>query len=317
MKKILLGNTGELISCMGLGTMYFGSNLDESASFQILDYYSDQGGSFLDSANKYASWVPGFHGGESETLIGKWMKRKANRQNMFITSKVGFPYGSITRSLKKEIIISECEKSLKRLDVETIDLYFAHAYDSETTLEETMEAFFQLQKAGKIRFSGASNFYGWQLSEANTLAEYQGWEGFCCLQQRHTFLDSSLRAYFGSQLVLTPEIQELCKKKNITIMAYSPLLSGVYIRNDMPVPVQYQSTINKKRLEVLKELSTDLKVSANAIVLAWMMQSSPLIVPVFGCSSVEQMKENLESLSLILSYEQIDQMNTPIIYPKR
>jgi aryl-alcohol dehydrogenase-like predicted oxidoreductase len=317
MRKVKLGMTDAEVSCISLGTMYFGSQMDEATSFTILDHYVSQGGSFIDSANKYASWIPGFQGGESETLIGKWMKLKGNRQNLFITSKVGFPYGDIPRSLKKEVIISECEKSLKRLDIETIDLYFAHAFDSETPIEESMEAFYQLRKAGKILYVGASNYYGWQLSGANMVAQNQGWEGFCCLQQRHTLLDSGLRAHFGSQLVLTPEIQEFCKEKNITLMAYSPLLSGAYVRSDVPIPVQYQSSINDKRLEVLKGIASDLNTSVNAIVLAWMMQSSPLVIPVVGGSSVAQMEENLSSLSLILTGEQMNHLNTPITYSKR
>ena len=245
------------------------------------------------------------------------MKLKGNRQDLFIASKVGFPYGDILRSLKKEIIISECEKSLKRLDIETIDLYFAHAYDSETPTEESMEAFFQLRKAGKIVYAGASNYYGWQMAEANLAAQNQGWEGFCCLQQRHTLLDSGLRAHFGSQLVLTPEIQEFCKEKNVTLMAYSPLLSGAYVRSDVPIPVQYQSSINEKRLEVLKVLASELNASVNAIVLAWMMQSSPLVIPVVGGSSIKQMTENMGALSLVLSDEQMNRLNTPITYSKR
>lgn len=121
-RKIILGSTIQVISCIGLGTMYFGSKTDEHNSISLLDLYTEYGGNFLDSANKYASWVPGFQGGESEMLIGKWMKQRQNRQQMFIASKVGFPYGNIPRSLEKKIIISECERSLKRLVVETIDL---------------------------------------------------------------------------------------------------------------------------------------------------------------------------------------------------
>ena len=170
MQKVRLGDTNEQISCMGLGTMYFGSKIDEQTSFSMLDYYSEMGGSFIDSANKYASWVPGFQGGESELLIGKWLKQKANRDEMFLISKVGFPYGTIPRSLKKEIIISECERSLLRLGVETIDLYFAHAYDSATPAEEVMVAFSTLKEQGKIRVAGASNFWGWQLTEAASAA---------------------------------------------------------------------------------------------------------------------------------------------------
>lgn len=146
MQKVKLGNTKTKISCMGLGTMYFGSKTDESTSFALLDKYIEWGGSFLDSANKYASWVPGFKGGESECLLGRWMKQRGNRQQVFISSKVGFPYGEIPRSLKKDIIISECEKSLKRMGTETIDLYFAHAHDAETPVEEIMEAFLPSSK---------------------------------------------------------------------------------------------------------------------------------------------------------------------------
>lgn len=142
MHSVFLGKSGAQISCMGLGTIYFGTKVDEHTSFLLLDRYTQSGGSFLDSANKYASWVP------------------------------GFPYGDILRSLKKEIIISECEKSLKRLGTETIDLYFAHAYDIETPAEETMEAFHHLKKEGKIRFTGASNYYAWQLSEAIAVAKF-------------------------------------------------------------------------------------------------------------------------------------------------
>lgn len=315
MKKAELGNTGEQVSCMGLGTMYFGTRVDEPASFKILDCYTGHGGSFLDTANKYASWVPGFKGGESERLIGRWMKQRANRQTLFIASKVGFPYGNIPRSLKKEIILSECEKSLKRLGAETIDLYYAHAYDGGTPPEEFMEAFYLLKKTGKIRFAGASNFYAWQLSEANAVAHLQGWEGFCCIQQRHTYLEPSLRANFGTQLLLTPETEEFCTRKKISVMAYSPLLGGGYVREDVPLAVHYQSVTNELKMKTLKEMANDLKVSPNAVVLAWMIQNSPRIIPMATGSSVVQMEENLQALSVSLSKEQMEKLNQDIVKP--
>lgn len=317
MQKIKLGNTGEMISCMGLGTMYFGSKTDEKTSFQMLNKYVEIGGSFLDSANKYASWVPGFQGGESEHLIGRWMKQKANRKNIFIASKVGFPYGDIPRSLKKEVVISECEKSLKRLGIETIDLYFAHAYDIETPAEETMEAFYSLKKKGKIRFAGASNYHGWQLFEANASANADGWESFCCIQQRHTYLEPVLRANFGSQLLLTPEIQELCKRNKISAMAYSPLLGGSYVRDDRPVPVQYQSLTNEYRLTILKKVASDLDVSSNAVVLAWMMQSSPQVIPIVAGGSIEQLEENFKALSTSLSNGHLEKLNQDVVQPNQ
>jgi len=317
MQKIALGNTCENISCMGLGTMYFGSKVDEQNSFKMLDFYFGQGGTFLDSANKYACWLPGFQGGESEKLIGKWMKEKRIRKDVFITSKVGFPYRDVPRSLKKEIIISECEKSLKRFGTETIDLYFAHAFDAMTPLEETMEAFYLLKKSGKIRFAGASNFYGWQLCEANAIAQQQGWEGFCCIQQRHTYFEPTLRADFGTQLLLTPEIQDFCQTKNIHMMAYSPLLGGAYVRNDHPVPVQYQSKLNEFRSIKLREVAGELQVSPNAVVLAWMMQGSPQIIPMVAGSTVAQLEENLESLSFTLKAEQLERLNQDIVQPNK
>jgi aryl-alcohol dehydrogenase-like predicted oxidoreductase len=315
MKKILLGSTNELISCIGLGTMYFGTKIDEDTSFSILNYYTELGGTFLDTANKYASWVPDFKGGESEFLIGKWIKQKANRQNMFISSKVGFPYGDIPRSLKKEIIISECEKSLKRLNIETLDLYFAHAWDMETPVEETMEAFHQLKKSGKIRFAGASNFYAWQLFEANSAAGIEDWEGFTCIQQRHTYLEPSMRANFGVQKALTPELHEFCIQKNIRIIAYSPLLGGAYSKNDYQIPDQYQNKFTETKLIRLNKVAEEFMVSANAVVLAWMMQSSPGIIPLVTGSSVAQLKENMMALLVRLSDKHLKLLNENLAQP--
>ena len=317
MNLVKLENTDAKISCLGLGTMYFGSKIDVSGSFDMLDYYAQNGGAFLDSANKYASWIPECVGGESETIIGKWMKERQNRQSMFISSKVGFAYGDIPRSLSKDVIISECEKSLTRMKVETIDLYFAHAYDAATPIEETMEAFHELKKSGKIRYAGASNFYAWQLSEANAIANEQGWEGFCCLQQRHTYLEPSLRANFGTQLVLTPELIDFCETKNITIMAYSPLLAGAYVDTKKNIPVQYQSFTNDFRLKVLNEIAKELNVTANAVVLAWMIQSQSKIIPMVTGSSVNQLKENLVALEINLSVEQLQRLNQDVAEPTR
>jgi aryl-alcohol dehydrogenase-like predicted oxidoreductase len=297
--------------------MYFGSKVNEHDSFMMLDRYSQVEGSFLDSANKYASWVPGFKGGESEQVIGKWLSQRGNRQNMFISSKVGFQYGEIPRSLKKEIIISECEKSLKRFGVDCIDLYFAHAYDSKTSNDEIMEAFCKLIETGKIRFAGASNYYAWQLAEANLAANRQGWEGFCCIQQRHTYLEPTLWADFDTQLLLTREIQEFCKKKTISLMAYSPLLGGAYVRNDRIIPVQYQSAINDFKMAGLKEIAAELQVSANAVVLAWMMQSSPSVIPMVSGSTVAQLNENLSVLSFTLSKNQMERLNQDIVHPNK
>jgi len=311
--KTNLGKTSQQISCLGLGTMYFGTKVSESVSFDIMDAYFYAGGTFLDSANKYASWVPGFEGGESEVVIGRWIKQRGNREHLFLSSKVGFPYADIPRSLKKEIIISECEKSLKRLGVDVIDLYFAHAADVNTPFNESMEAFYQLIKAGKIRYVGASNFYAWQLLESNLVASAQGWDGFCCLQQRHTYLEPSVHANLGTQLLLTPEIKSFCLTHHVTLIAYSPLLGGAYSKTNFNLPVEYQNEANSIKLKKLNEVALDLNVSPNAVVLAWMIQGKQPIIPLMTGSNVQQIEENLQALSIVLSEKHLDFLDNEMV----
>lgn len=309
MKKVQLAGTGEKVSAICMGTMYFGSKVPERVSFELLDYYTNQGGDFLDTANKYASWIPGFKGGESEELIGKWMKERNNRDELFLTSKVGFAYGWFPQNLKRDTIISECEKSLKRLGVETIDLYFAHTFDVNIPEAEIMESFRLLKKSGKIRFVGASNFTLGRLAIANNAAELSGWEGFIALQQRHSYIQPWLGASFGTQLVLTPDHLEYCKMKGITMMGYTPLLGGAYVCKDMVLPLQYQNVENAQRLKILNELSTEIGATPNQLVLAWMMQNDPVVLPIVSASSLAHLRENLRAAELVITPEQITLLN--------
>lgn len=308
MQRIALGYTGEEIAVAGLGCMYFGSKVDEKTSFRLLDMYVDHGGNFLDSANKYASWLPGFKGGESETILGKWLKQDSAPSDLLVSSKVGFPYGEIPRTLKKEVIISECEKSLQRLGVETIDIYFAHAYDRYTPIEETMEAFHQLIEKGKIRYAGASNYTGWRLEEANSIAKSQGWEGYSCLQQRHTYLEPSSRADFNNQEFLSPEIEDLCHTKNLSIIAYSPLLGGFYSRMENPLPALYQNALNEERLVSLRNTCSETGFSPIQLVLAWMVSHSPQVIPLLGCSSSIQLEEALDAVTTSLDPDVVQRL---------
>src|SRR5690606_4556003 len=136
-----LGHTGVEVSVLCLGTMFLGTRNDTPSSHRILDSYLDAGGTFIDTANIYAHWVSGFRGGESETLLGEWMRERGNRSRLFIASKVGFGYPGVERGLTAQQIEAECEKSLRRLQVDTIDLYYAHVDDRITPLEESLAAF--------------------------------------------------------------------------------------------------------------------------------------------------------------------------------
>ncbi|HUX37708.1 MAG TPA: aldo/keto reductase, partial [Rectinemataceae bacterium] len=141
MNTLPLGNTGVEVSQLCLGTMFFGTSTDRESSFRLLDQYLESGGGFLDTANIYARWVPGFEGGESESLLGRWMRERRNRSRLFVATKVGFEMPGVDRGLRSDQIQKECEKSLGRLGLETIDLYYAHVDDPNTPLDETLEAF--------------------------------------------------------------------------------------------------------------------------------------------------------------------------------
>ena len=171
MRTVPLGKTGVEVSVFCLGTMDFGTHTDPETSYKLLDLYVEKGGFFLDTANVYARWWPGYVGGESETLLGRWMHERKNRSRLFLATKVGFEMPGVERGLRAHQIEEECEKSLKRLGIETIDLYYAHRDNPNTPLEETLEAFYRLIKAGKVRFIGASNYPAWWLEEARWISK--------------------------------------------------------------------------------------------------------------------------------------------------
>jgi len=309
MNKIKLGKSDLEVSVLAIGSMYFGSKVDKENSFDLLDKYREQGGNFIDCANKYASWLPACKGGEAEGVVGEYIHSRGIKNEVVLSSKVGFPYGEIPRSLSKDVIISECERSLKRLKTDTIDLYFAHAFDKNTPLEESMEAFHQLKKQGKIRYAGASNFQAWQMERANNFANQNAWEGFVALQQKHTYMKPILGADFGTQMVLTPELVDWCANNDVTMMGYSPLQAGVYAKKGMSVPPQYLNEENRQRLEKLNKVAEELNVSANTLVLAWMFQSSPRIIPVVGSSNLKQLSENLLAAAIDLSPKHLALLN--------
>jgi aryl-alcohol dehydrogenase-like predicted oxidoreductase len=310
MRKVPLGSTGVEVSAMCLGAMWFGTKNDEATSTRMLDLYVEAGGSFIDTANVYACWFPGAKGGESEEVLGRWMKSRGNRSQLFIATKLGSRLQPSGRGLRPEQIREECEKSLRRLQTDVIDLYYAHFYDPVTPVEQSLPVFDELRKAGKIRFIGASNHPAWRLAEANTLAAQHNWPAYCCIPQRLSYLRPKVSAEFGVQLAATPELLDYCALRNVTPVAYSPLLGGVYGgRADRKLHAAYQTADNEARLATLKAMADELKASPNTLVLAWMLHHQPRIIPLFAASSEEQMRQNLAALSLALSSEQMERLN--------
>jgi aryl-alcohol dehydrogenase-like predicted oxidoreductase len=309
MRTTLLGNTGVSVSLFCFGAMYLGTKQNETESFRLLDKFVEAGGNFIDTANIYAHWIPGGKGGDSETTLGSWIKDRKNRQNIYIASKVGLQYGDVPSSLRSEVIEEECAKSLKRLGVDTIDLYYAHVDDRTTPLEETLGAFDRLVKSGMVRFIGASNYMAWRLEEARWISQSKGLPEYCCIQQRHSYVRNKKGTTFDPQIAVNPDLLDYCRNRNITLLAYSALLSGAYTRTDRPFPDEYLGKDSENRLTALNKIATEVGATPNQVVLAWMLHSDPQVVPLIAASTEDQLQENIDSLEINLSLRQLEELN--------
>jgi aryl-alcohol dehydrogenase-like predicted oxidoreductase len=302
-----LGQTDVNVSSLCLGAMFLGTKNDRASSFRLLDQYMDAGGNFIDTANIYAHWVPGFQGGESEMLLGDWMRERRNRNRVFIASKVGFQYGSVPKRLQASDIEQECEKSLKRLGIETLDLYYAHVDDRQTPLEESLEAFNRLVKAGKVRLIGASNYLAWRLERANWISQENGWAAFCAVQQHYTYLRLRPGMNIKPQEMVNDDLLDYCADTKLTLLAYSVLQAGSYTRADRPFRKELQSEDNQRRLEALRAVAEESGITVNQVVLCWMLQRG--ILPLIAASTEEQLAENIVALDIHLSDAQMEHLN--------
>ncbi len=305
MKKTALGTGGAQVSELCLGTMFFGSTIPREQAFRLLDLYVEAGGSFLDTANVYYAFLPGFQGGESEAVIGEWLKSRGNRASIFLATKVGVGLPGVERGLKAAAIREECEKSLKRLGTETIDLYYAHADDRGTPVEETLEAFDRLVRAGKVRHVGASNFTPWRLEASRRTAAGRGWPAYCCIQQWYSYLRPRAGADIGGRVYASDELRDWCRSTGAALIAYGPLLGGIYGRSDKPWREAFRSADGAARMETLKRVVAESGARPNQVVLAWMMRQEPRVVPIVAASREEHLREDIAALSVVLSPEQV------------
>lgn len=310
MKKVKLGNSKLEVSALALGTDLIGSKINRATSFALFDFFYDKGGNFLDTANFYASWLPGYQGGESETTIGAWMKDRRNRYEMVISSKLAFDYPECGGGLSASEIERECEKSLRRLQTDRLDLYYSHRDDRETPLEETMEAFDRLIRAGKVRAIGASNLSVWRIAQSNAVARTGGLTPYTVIEQRYTYLRPRHGADFGPQIFLTQDLKDFAQFEGIALIGYSILLQGAYTRKDRPLPAQFAGPDSDDRLKVLHEVAKQTGHSPNQVIIAWMRQSKPAVLPIIAGSRVEQLSENISALDLTLSAEQVSRLET-------
>jgi aryl-alcohol dehydrogenase-like predicted oxidoreductase len=205
------------------------------------------------------------------------------------------------------------------MGIETIDLYYTHADDRQSPMEERLRAFDDLIRSGKVRYIGASNHLDWRIEEAHCLSLQNGWPEFCCVQQRYSYVRPQAGSIYDPHVVVNDEFLDYCRNRGLTILAYSPLLGGAFVRSDRALPEQYIGPDTGARLKVLKEVAEETDATPNQVVLAWFIQSDPTVIPLVAASKPEHLAENLGSLELELSEDQLVRLskagNRPALHP--
>lgn len=321
MKRIELGSTGEKVSTFCLGCMLFGTTVDKETSYKLLDKYVEYGGNFLDTSNNYAFWIEGFKGGESETLLGEWMKERGNREEIFLATKVGAnpvdmdkvdeDFLGAVEGLSRDAILNGVKGSLERLQTDYIDLLFIHIDYRKVPLEETLGALNELISEGKVKHIGCSNLKSWRVQEAKDICKKNGWVEFSAIQQSYTFLNPRQGSNFWVNDYVDDSLLDYIKHyKDISLLAYSPLMSGYYTRKEKRDNYWrkglYENAGNETRLEALTKMAKKYNTNENQIVLAWMTQKQIPAIPLIAASKVEHLIENMESEKIVLSKEDIE-----------
>ena len=292
-----LAKTDLVISDLCLGGNVFGWSADERQSHDVLNVYTELGGNFIDTADVYSEWGDGHVGGESESVIGTWLKSRGNSDEVVIATKVAKL--STRPGLSRTNIIAACDDSLKRLQRDHIDLYYAHEDDATTPLEETLAAFTKLQQAGKIRFAAASNYTGARLLEAANISKQNNLTEYVALQNQYNLLE---RDEYESDSV--PALKEL----GIEGLPYFGLargfLSGKY-REGVSVEsvraggvTKYTNDHGWAVLAKLDRLANHHSVSLSAIALAWLRQQPTVAAPIASARTVDQLREIMVSVTL-------------------
>jgi aryl-alcohol dehydrogenase-like predicted oxidoreductase len=311
MKMRKLGNSGLEVSPLALGGNVFGWTVDESKSFRILDTLVSLGFNFIDTADVYSKWVPGNYGGESETIIGKWIKQSGNRDKVVIATKVGMEMDSGQSGLSRSHIIQAVEDSLHRLQTDHIDLYQSHIDDADTPLEETLGTYQDLMRQGKIRAIGASNYGANRLEEALRVSKEHGLPSYQTLQPLYNLCD---RADYER------ELEPVCAANGLGVITYfslaSGFLSGKYRSEDDlwksrrgKMVKEYLNPRGFRILEALDQLAARYESSPAKIALAWLMTRPSVTAPIASATSLEQLHDLVDATELELDHTAIEVLN--------
>ena len=311
-----LGGSALSVAPLCLGGNVFGWTIDEAMSLRLLDAALDGGLNFIDTADVYSRWAEGHVGGESETILGKWLKKNGKRDKVVLATKVGMNMGDGKSGLSKAHIAQAVEASLSRLQTDVIDLYQAHKDDADTPLEETLSAFGDLVKAGKVRVIGASNYSAprleaaLQVSAAHSLPKYESLQPHYNLVYRQDY-ESTL--------------EPVCEKHNVGVIPYyslaSGFLSGKY-RSEADAAGKARSGgvkayLNEEGFRVIKALDEVARAHASCpavIALAWLIARSSITAPIASATSVEQLKDLVAATVMQLKKEDIQRLDEASAY---
>jgi len=300
-----LGTNGFNIAPLALGGNVFGWTADEATSFAILDRFVEAGFNLVDTADVYSKWAPGHQGGESETVLGKWFQLGGRRERIVLATKVGLELGPDRKGLSKRWIQQAVEDSLRRLQTDVIDLYQSHQDDESTPLEETLSAYDELIKAGKVRAIGASNYSAARLTESLEVSHKHNLPAYGCLQPLYNLYD---RAVFED------ELRDACLKNGVGVIPYFSLgagfLTGKY-RSEADLQGRARGKkvaeyLNERGFRILKALDTEaarLNAEPAQVALAWLIHQPGVTAPIVSATSTGQLDAVLKSASLRLDAE--------------
>jgi len=305
-----LGRTGLKVAALCLGGNVFGWSSDEAASREALDAYMAGGGNFIDTADIYSRWVEGHSGGESEAILGRWMQERGNRHQVVLATKAGGAMGDgpNDKGLSRAHLVAAVEDPLRRLRTDYIDLYQAHFDDPATPLDETLRAFDDLVRQGKVRYIGASNYSAWRLTRALWESDRRGYVRF-----------ESLQPYYNlaGREDYERELEPLCRDQQIGVIAYSSLasgfLSGKY-RRGQPMPESARASGVARRfmndrgftvLDTVERVARTHDATPSQVALAWLMARPGVTAPIAGATSARQVEELLGAVELRLRPDDI------------
>ena len=316
MRKRKLGHSDLEISSFVFGGNVLGWTVDEATAFPLLDAFAAAGFNAIDTADSYSQWVPGHVGGESETIIGKWMKRSGNRDKVMVFTKVGWDRGPGQKGLSRDYILRSAEDSLRRLQTDYIDLYQSHVDDLETPQEETLKAYADLIAQGKVRFIGASNHKRDRLASALDTSKRLGLPAYQSLQPNYNLYD---REEYESQL------EPLCVREGQGVINYFPLgggfLSGKYRTEadlaDRPRARNAKKYMNERGMKILAgldEVAKSVNATPAMVALAWLLARPSITAPIVSATNRKQLDDLIASADLKLDPSSIELLNRASAY---